>query len=394
LRTSDSKPFEASSVPTQTQQTQQTDDTTSHSSNHYDEQLASLTSLIAEQQAQLAALTEEVAYLRAVQLSTPAELITSSQTTPDAMEAEPAQQHHDAGRPHVTSRRNLLKWGGVGAAAALAAAGSGALGHEVAHAADGANLVLGTSNTAEHSTILSSDSSSGFIIFSINGSNTSGNTALLASASGATSYAVVGLNDFGNAVVGNASSGIDVAAVGAGRIYQHTAPFTGAPTSGTYFKGEQIRDDNGNLYICIVGDGSDAGVWLKVAAGAPGISGAITFLANPIRLLDTRKSSPYNAGSNHTLQVTGVSVGGISIPAGAIGVVGNVTVVDPTSGGDLRLYPGPALPATSSINFASGQIIANGVTVGLNGSGQLLIQVDMSSGAHTNVLFDASGYIL
>ena len=83
------------------------------------------------------------------------------------------------------------------------------------------------------------------------------------------------------------------------------------------------------------------------------------------------------------------------MPNGAIGVVGNVTVVQPTGGGDLRLYPGGApLPGTSSINFAKGQIIANGVIVGLDSNGQMNIKVDMPAGTATHVLFDASGYIM
>ena len=40
--------------------------------------------------------------------------------------------------PQLTSRRTLLKWGGVGAAAALAATGGTALRMPTAHAADGA----------------------------------------------------------------------------------------------------------------------------------------------------------------------------------------------------------------------------------------------------------------
>ena len=97
----------------------------------------------------------------------------------------------------------------------------------------------------------------------------------------------------------------------------------------------------------------------------------------------------------HTLQVTGTLVGGIQVPNGAIGVVGNVTVVQPTGAGDLRLYPGGApLPGTSSINFANGQIIANGVIVGLNTTGRISIKVDMPAGTATHVLFDASGYVI
>src|SRR5262249_41806760 len=128
----------------------------------------------------------------------------------------------------------------------------------------------------------------------------------------------------------------------------------------------------------------------------PGISGPLTFLASPIRLLDTRahSGSPWIAGATHAVQISGVVVGSIFIPPGAIGVLGNVTVVNPSAGGDLRVYPGPTVPSTSTINFATGQNVANGVTAKLNSSGQITITVDMPTNTHTHVLFDASGYIL
>jgi hypothetical protein len=177
-------------------------------------------------------------------------------------------------------------------------------------------------------------------------------------------------------------------------LWQKPLGSVGAPAAGSHKRGEQVRDQNGALYICVA-DGVP-GTWQKVAAlDSAYKGGAIGFLPAPIRLLDTRTGSAWTAGSNHTLQVTGVNVGGISVPAGAMGVVGNVTVVQPTGGGDLRLYPaGASLPGTSSINFAAGQIIANGVIVGLDSAGRFSIQVDMPAGTSANVIFDASGFIL
>jgi hypothetical protein len=217
-------------------------------------------------------------------------------------------------------------------------------------------------------------------------------TGVYGQSDGTGGWGVEGATDAGYGVVGSSGTGIDLAAVGSGRIFQQPAGFVGAPTSGSYLTGEQIRDGVGNMYICI--SGGSPGTWRKVAAGVPGVTGAINFLANPIRLLDTRTSSPWTAGSTHSIQITGVAVGGISVPSGAVGVIGNVTVVGPSSGGDLRLYPGSTAPATSTINFLTGQTIANGVTIGLSSSGKLNFKVDMASGAQTNVLFDASGYIL
>jgi hypothetical protein len=333
----------------------------------------------------------------------------------------------------LTSRRTLLKWGGIGAAAALAAAGGASLTTQTAHALDGANLTLGSSaNSAEHLTKLTYDGNeaaptafqvsttvvdsigvsgkagdfgnigsagivgtagTGTSAFGVAGQAGSNGTGAYGVAKGVDAWAVWGDTDAGVGVQAASGTGIDLSAQGSGRVFQFSAPFDGAPTTGTYSKGEQIRDAGGNLLICIVG--GTPGTWRKVVAAAAGRGGAVHLLSAPIRLLDTRTNTKFPAGSTNILQVTGVAIGGISVPKGATGVVGNVTVVAPSAGGDLRLYPGGApAPATSSINFATGQVIANGVAVGLNTSGQISIKVDMPVGAATHVLFDASGYVM
>ena len=355
----------------------------------------------------------------------------------DAVVEEPRQQPNEQNHEHAdgaTSRRTLLKWGGVGAAAALAAAGGATLTMPTAHAADNANLVLGSAtNTAEHLTVLSydgsetaptvfqatttADDSAGIIgavgnatsgsaygVYGVAGTGIGANgivglagtdgTGIQGQGTGASSVGVYGSTDSGYGVVGSSTTGIDIAAGFSGRLLQALSGSVGAPTSGAYQIGEQIRDNNGDLYICIE-DGSP-GTWQKVLTVVPGNTGVISLLSAPIRLLDTRTNhTTWPSGSIHTLQVTGVLVGSIQVPNGAIGVVGNVTVVQPNGAGDLRLYPGGAsLPSTSSINFASGQIIANGVIVGLDTNGQMNIKVDMPANTATNVIFDASGYIM
>ncbi|HEY7340643.1 MAG TPA: hypothetical protein VH591_07170 [Ktedonobacterales bacterium] len=345
-------------------------------------------------------------------------------TTPERLESS----------AHLTSRRTLLKWGGVGAAAALAAAGGASLSMPTARAADGANLVLGNaSNMAEHVTELTYNGSetkpTAFKVsignngVAINGNagnfNTAGSagvggiaadgagTAGVAGNAGANGTGVYGVakgsaacwgiwgfTDAGVGVQGASDTGIDLKAGGSGRLALLPMLDVGAPASGTFAAGEQIRDAGGNLFICVAG--GSPGTWVKAAAAAAGRGGMVNLLSAPIRLLDTRGPiGKRPAGSVYVLQVTGVLVGTIQVPKGATGVVGNVTVVQPNGGGDLRLYPGGApQPATSSINFANGQVVANGVTVGLSTGGKISIKVDMPAGTSTHVIFDASGYVM
>jgi hypothetical protein len=121
----------------------------------------------------------------------------------------------------------------------------------------------------------------------------------------------------------------------------------------------------------------------------------------PIRIFDSLPGSPaplpsskgtLASGSTTTIQVTGTDVGGIHVPAGASGVIGNLTVTNTQGGGDLILFPtGAPLPNTSNINYVGGQTVANFANVGLNTSGQMSLFVHVSG---TDAIFDIAGYVL
>jgi hypothetical protein len=130
--------------------------------------------------------------------------------------------------------------------------------------------------------------------------------------------------------------------------------------------------------------------------------GNVVLLSNPIRIYDTRPASgaplgagtgPLTAGSTTSIQVTGTALGGISVPAGARAVIGNVSVTSPSGAGNLRLFPtGVATPTVATISYAAGETISNGVTVGLNAAGQMNFFV--GGGATTHVIFDVTGFVM
>jgi hypothetical protein len=114
---------------------------------------------------------------------------------------------------------------------------------------------------------------------------------------------------------------------------------------------------------------------------------------NPVRVLDSRfgtgLSGKFFPSTPRTFQVTGPSV-----PAGAIAISGNVTVVNATRAGFVSLTPTPqANPTTSTINFPAGDTRANGVTVPLSVDGKLSA-VYKSSGGSTNLILDVTGFYL
>lgn len=234
-------------------------------------------------------------------------------------------------------------------------------------------------------------SQTGYGLYGVTDTGTGANGAGLNGTATSTGTGVVGTSGSGVGVSGSSSTGIGGSFNGGLAALQlglaGGAP--GAIPTGTHARGEIVMDSEARMLVC-----STAGT---TGSGSPPSFyrlSAMTTLPAPIRLLDTRVSpgTKQAGGATSTLQVTGVSVGGISIPAGAKGVFGNITIVTPDNFGLLIFYPTGAIrPTTSNINyFATSGVLANFAIVGLSASGQISIYCDTGA---THILFDAAGYI-
>ena len=118
---------------------------------------------------------------------------------------------------------------------------------------------------------------------------------------------------------------------------------------------------------------------------------------SPVRVLDTRAhnglASRLTANTPATFAVTGRTDVSPVIPAGAVAVTGNVTVVGSSAGWAVYLGPAPiANPTTSAINFTTGQVAGNGLTVALSSTGTLSATFISSGGQTTDLVFDVTGY--
>jgi PKD repeat protein len=118
---------------------------------------------------------------------------------------------------------------------------------------------------------------------------------------------------------------------------------------------------------------------------------------DPKRVLDTRPGGTGLAGAfvasvPRTLSIADAN----GIPAAARAITANLTVVGQSRAGFLSITPtSQANPTTSSLNFPLGDTRANGVTVPLNGSGDLWIVYKTTTGTGTaHVLLDVTGYFL
>lgn len=124
-------------------------------------------------------------------------------------------------------------------------------------------------------------------------------------------------------------------------------------------------------------------------AAIPASPGALRlFTVTPCRVADTRVSSPLAANTLRLFQISGVC----GIPPTARAVVFNVTMTQPSSLGDVRLFRGGASPPlASTANFRAGQTRANNTVIPLSALGDIGIQCDMSSGS-VHAILDVSGY--
>jgi hypothetical protein len=112
----------------------------------------------------------------------------------------------------------------------------------------------------------------------------------------------------------------------------------------------------------------------------------------PCRVVDTRpEQSPIASGTvpPRSFQLAGVC----GIPATAVAVSVNATVVNPTSGGFLTLFPGDIdQPGTSNVNFSAGQTRANNAVVRLSAEGRLGVVAGFATSGAVDFVLDVNGY--
>jgi hypothetical protein len=125
-----------------------------------------------------------------------------------------------------------------------------------------------------------------------------------------------------------------------------------------------------------------------------GPGGAAYVPIPPVRTLDTRLglglAKPLLHGTIKTFSLASC------VPAGAVGVSGNVTVTGQTTSGFVALAPSLTWPtSTSTVNFPKGDDRANGIVVPVDGNLALsAVFSGATSKATTQLVFDLTGYFL
>lgn len=153
---------------------------------------------------------------------------------------------------------------------------------------------------------------------------------------------------------------------------------------------------DGGLWATYVGTaGATAQIIVDVTGYfTPDATGATFHTLTPARILDTRSALGLSGKfvSHHAREFAVAGQGGVD--SLAIAVTGNLTVTGQTKAGYVALtLDSESTPGTSTINFPLGDTRANGVTVALNGDGDLwATYVASGTSATINLLFDVTGY--
>jgi M6 family metalloprotease-like protein len=118
------------------------------------------------------------------------------------------------------------------------------------------------------------------------------------------------------------------------------------------------------------------------------------YTVTPCRVLDSRQATgPWGGAPLAARQERSVTVAGVcGIPATALAVSLNVTAVNATSTGHLRIFPaGTPKPGSSSLNFVAGKTRGNNAVVGLGSGGALAIFSGQQAGS-VHVVVDVNGW--
>jgi hypothetical protein len=178
------------------------------------------------------------------------------------------------------------------------------------------------------------------------------------------------------------------------------------PSSGSHTQGEVYVDSSGDVFVCT--SNGTPGTWRKVSYSDTGYQ----LLSKAIRIYDTRtgfvapfplvkgKLSP-STSSGYDLQVTGTTVSGVAVPAGAKAVIGTLSVTGtdapPSGAGYLTAFAtgAPPNPVTADISWSlANQTLSTQILAPLSASGVMTIENGMAGGSSAaHVIFDAKGYV-
>ena len=191
---------------------------------------------------------------------------------------------------------------------------------------------------------------------------------------------------------GTPGGGTSVTVTGSGFVNVTGVAFGGTPASSFSVTSESILTAVSPALAPSSTDitvSSGAGTSAVGPADRFSVLGAGAYHAQPpLRILDTRAGAGMPPNSTLPLPISGRGTVPLS---GAIAVVLNVTVTNPTAAGFLTVYPaGGSRPLASNLNFSAGQTVPNLVEVPIGAGGQ--VELFNYSGT-ADVIVDLEGWV-
>lgn len=307
----------------------------------------------------------------------------------DPDDARDALERSDGGSGRATSRRHLLHLAGASAVGAI----GGAVAAARPVAADDPNdVVKNVPNVVTDTTTLDG-TFPGPILSLFNRSSADTARGLYAYTEGA-SPAVRADNNSDVAAVGvagNAPAGIDLQALGSGRISMDDHAFGG----GNQYAPGELHQSGGTVYAMVTDS-------VRRVVAAPGGAGTL-FPIDPIRVYDSRLPTPLlgpiGAGQSRTIPIddardrtTGDVVEFGAVPGDATAIAFNLTAVRTRGRGFLSVTPDrDDDPDTSTINWWTDDLVlANSSIVGLGGDSS--VSVYCGGIGSTDFIVDVVGY--
>ncbi len=305
------------------------------------------------------------------------------------------------------SRRGLI---GGAAAAAVGVVAGGLIAVQPAAAAPAPSVLAGGETDTVEETLIVSQQNSGDA-FRV---TTDGERAIVGVANPA--------NEFGEGVTGIAALGAGVHGDGAGWVGVRGTGYYGVMAEGTTFDltfngvhpgapnastdsawGDTFVQSSGGqatLWFCVQQSALPAASGRWVRLGAANSSGALTVLASPVRVYDSRPGElPTAVGSKTKLagnvdRSVDCTANGSGVPADAVAVIINLTAVGQNLAGYMSTRgAGTAFAGTSNLNWDNpNQTVANSCTVACGAGATILVRVGAAPSLASDVVVDLVGY--
>jgi hypothetical protein len=281
----------------------------------------------------------------------------------------------------TTDRRHLLGKAAAATAGAVVGGTALALGQASPAAAgpstwDGNPAVTGIANPTS-GTGVRGETSNGYGVYgqAVNG------------------YGVLGFSTGGYGVVGQSSTGTAVRAIvdpAGTQLGLYGAPDPPPTSTISRAAGAIVKDVNNDLWLCVVP--GTPGTWRRVSGA--NTAGALTLLASPVRVYDSRPPYPPTTGPKtplvpngpRTIDLTGNASG---VPVGATAALVSLVAEGPVAAGNMAIYKdGITYPNTSNINFGAGQTVAVTTLTALSTTAKCAVRANVAC----NVIIDVLGY--